>query len=111
MNAPAVSPDLVNTAEASPSLDIPLLGGKLGADDSRQYVLQMIHNLQGYHRKRNFSHQERFGEPDPLSESVLHELAAAFESAKQLIDQARDGNAALVIESSIKVKFAPQHKE
>lgn len=85
------------------SPEIPLVDGGYCARESPECVLQMIADLQSYHRRRIFSHQERFGVPDPLSEQALNDLARAHKSATQLIEQASGGNVALTLEPTLKV--------
>ena len=108
MNAPMVNVESTKAGKGKKSLDIPLVDGELDADDSREYLLQLIDDLRGYHQRRNFSHQECFGAPDPLSEKALDELSTAFENARFLVEHAHDSQLRLVIESSIRVKLAPQ---
>ena len=108
MNAPVTGVNLADLQQADGTLEIPLVDGSQCAEHSRDSVMQMINDLQTYHRRRNFSHQERFGRPDPLSEQALEGLDRALESASRLIEDAEDSSVALTIESTIKVTVAPQ---
>ena len=109
MNAPAPSPNLIDVHQANQSFDIPLVEETYPfADESRASVLQFITDLQKYHRRRNFSHRERFGAPDPASERVIDDLADALERAKQLIQQAQQSSVPLILESSINFRLSPE---
>jgi len=88
-------------------LEIPLVNGGSSAPESAECVLQMIADLRSYHRRRIFSHQERFGVPDPFSERALNELAQAHESATRLIEEARGNSLELTLEPTVKVSIAP----
>jgi len=83
------------------SMEIPLLGGKFYTDDSHGSILELLLDLQSYHQQRNFSHQERFGKPDPWSEKMLVNLHEALEQTKFLIDQAKSQAATLSLKSSM----------
>ena len=88
----------------SSSLDIPILRGIFEADDPHEPILQLLLDLQAYHQKHNFSHQERFSEPDAWSEKILANLAETITRARQMIDDARHNNTPITIESSIKIE-------
>ncbi len=106
MNAPVSWLNAVAESNTDGSLEIPLVDGGYRGEESAECVLQMITDLQSYHRRRVFSHQERFGVPDPLSEQALHDLARAQKRALQLIKQARGSNVALRLEPTLKVSVA-----
>ena len=108
MNAPLKLDQAVDAKNNGQSIEIPLSGEPCSADDSRISILQIISDLQNHHRRRNFSHQERFGRSDPFYETMLADLADAFERAKQLLEEAQDSRVPVVVESSIKVSVSPQ---
>lgn len=108
MNKPALYIGDAQQEGASHSLDIPLLDGELSPSTSREYVLELLTELQNHHSLRNFSHQERFGKNEPLSEKVLTELADTLEKAKHLLSQGQFSDSPFIIESSIRIKFSPQ---
>ena len=106
MNAPVYGLNAIEEASAGGSLEIPLVNGGYCGEESAECVLQMIADLQSYHRRRVFSHQERFGVPDPLSEQALHDLARAHERATRLIKEARGSSVALTLEPTLKVSVS-----
>lgn len=108
MNAPLKLDQAVDAKNNGQSIEIPLSGEPCSADDSRISILQIITDLQNHHRRRNFSHQERFGRPDPLYEKIIADLAEAFEQARQLIEHAQASRVPVVVESSIKLSLSPQ---
>ncbi len=105
MNAPAFNINNTERSQSNNSLDIALLDDNIGIDDSRDSILNLLNHLQNYHRRRNFSHWERFGKPDPWSEKMLAQLTDAHECAVKLIRQAKDNQTSLEIESSIRLKL------
>ncbi len=105
MNAPVpiISPN--EKDDVRNLLEIPLLDGVFDADDSHEPILQLLHDLQRYHQKRNFSHKERFGKPDPWSVTMLDRLSQAISESKQMIEDARHSNIPLVVDSSIRIEI------
>ncbi|MDY6921831.1 MAG: hypothetical protein SV765_16655 [Pseudomonadota bacterium] len=87
-------------------LDIALLDGELAADDCRDYVMKLITALEKLHHVRDFSHRERYGFSDPLSNKALNEISEALQEAKVIVKQAKQNSSALVIESSVRIKVA-----
>ncbi|MCW8879092.1 MAG: hypothetical protein OQJ89_06120 [Kangiellaceae bacterium] len=104
MNAPACSilPD--DKSGAIDLLSVPILDGVFNAEESREPVLQLLLDLLSFHQKRNFNHQERFGQPDPWSEKMQAALTEALENAKRMIDDANQSNTPLVLESGIRIE-------
>ncbi len=83
--------------------DIPILGGLHTVDHSREPVMQLLLDIQNYHRRRNFSHKERFGEPDPWSEGMLENLDTAISRVKQMMEDAEYSGMPVSLESSFHV--------
>ena len=108
MNAPAGSMVIDVEATLEDAMDIPLLDSRYCADEARQCALQVIAELRKYHRLRNHSHLERFGEPDPVCERALSDLEGAFSAAKTLIEAAERSGSPVVLESSIKLRLLPE---
>lgn len=103
MNATVPGLGAKGSVDAGQQVEIPLVKGGDGMRDSADCVLQMIADLRSYHRRRIFSHQERFGVPDPYSEQALDELSRAHASATRLIEEARGGALELRLEPTLKV--------
>ena len=106
MNTMVVGVQDVENGRAKGSLDIPVLKGEFCAQDSQQNVLQLLVDLKNHHHRRNFSHQERFGKPDPWSEAMLADLDAALEDTRQFIKISQERNIPFTVESSIKVRLS-----
>ena len=104
MNAPAPGLDYGHKRVGGDYLEIPLAGN--ATEESAECVLQMIADLKSYHRRRIFSHKERFGTPDPLSEKALQDLACAHESATRLIEEARENSMAVTLVPTLKISVA-----
>ncbi|TDG15979.1 hypothetical protein E2F43_07075 [Seongchinamella unica] len=106
MNAPVSGIGIGESSAVGEHLEIPLVNGGYCARESADCVLQMIADLRSYHRRRMFSHQERFGVPDPFSERALNDLAKAHESATRLIEEASGSRVELSLEPTLKVSVA-----
>lgn len=106
MNAPMPTTDYFRNRSDTNSLEIQLVDRESDSEDSQQALLQILSDLQSYYRRRNFSHEERFGSPDPFSEAVLYDLANAYNKARQCIDAGL--GASLRLESSITLTPSPR---
>ena len=106
MNASVSELSIGDKSGVGGELEIPLVEGGYCARESADCVMQMIADLRSYHRRRIFSHQERFGVPDPFSEHALNELARAQESATRLIKEAQGRRLELTLEPTLKVSLA-----
>ena len=108
MNAPATGLDYGHKSAGGEYLEIPLVEAGNATEESAECVLQMIADLRSYHRRRTFSHKERFGTPDPLSEKALEDLACAHESATRLIEEARESSMTVTLAPTLKISVAAQ---
>lgn len=108
MNAPLQDLDLAAASDAYALLEIPLVSAEHADGASGECILQIINDLRNLYQQRNFSHVERFGSPDPMSETVLRDLGNAYDSTVLWMHQAQDGNSPPRLASSIKVKLLTQ---
>lgn len=84
--------------------NITLINGVFTPDEAKEVLLALISNKIHFHEMRNFSSEERFGKPDPLSVKRLSEL---YESRKQvvgLLEEAASVGYKLEIESFINIR-------
>ena len=108
MNAPLQNLDLATARDAYALLEVPLVSVEYADGASGECILQIISDLKNFYQQRNFSHVERFGSPDPMSETVLRDLGNAYDSAVLWMNQAQDGDPPPRLASSIKVKLLAQ---
>lgn len=104
MNAPAPGLDYGHKRVGGDYLEIPLVGN--ATEESAECVLQLIADLKSYHRRRIFSHKERFGTPDTLAEKALQDLDCAHESATRLIEEARESSMTVTLAPTLKISLA-----
>ena len=102
MNAPLRALDASRDSEA---LTIPLVAHDASDNTSAECVLQVISDLKKLYQRRNFSHLERFGKPEPLAQSVLEQLDRAQEDTLAWLAQARASNRQPRLHSAISVSF------
>ena len=105
MNAPVtelIKDDLQNGEE---TLHISLLEESLQCGDGIS-VFHLLATLREYHQMRDFSHQERFGRPDPHARRSLVELGEARRSLQALAQSLGKDGEDLHIEASLNVRMA-----
>ncbi len=105
MNAPLQDLNLTAAKEAHALLEIPLVSADQANGPSGECILQIISDLKRFYQQRNFSHVERFGSPDPISETVLRDLGNAYDCTVLWMNQSRDGDTPRRLESSISLKL------
>lgn len=88
------------------SFQVSLMEEPLHTEHSGMPVMQLLAALRRYHRERDFSHQERFGTPDPQARQALSELGKAQESLRNLVSSG--GDADILIEACLNLKMAPR---
>ena len=108
MNTALQDIGLAKAGKESALLEVPLVLAEGDSASSGECTLQIINDLQRYYQQRNFSHKERFGAPDPLSEAVLRDLSNAYDSAILWLNWAQGGNTPTRLESSISLKLVAE---
>lgn len=105
MNAPVQHMNLAAENEAHDLLEVSLVSVDQAGETSGECLLQIITDLKRFYQQRNFSHVERFGSPDPLSETVLRDLSNAYDSAVLWMNPAREGDSPPQLASPISLKL------
>lgn len=108
MNAPLHYDTLATADNGADLLEVCLVDGSDDMQVSRECALQIILDLQNYYRRRNLSHQERFGSTDPAAEKVMAQLARAYEGARQWNGDAGDSSLTLSLGSSFTQLSVPR---
>lgn len=84
--------------------NIVLVNGVFTPDEAKEVLLALIGNKIHFHQMRNFSSEERFGKPDPLSVKRLSELYESRKQVVSLLDEAASVGYKLEIESFINIR-------
>ncbi len=106
MNAYISEPGTQGTESSDESFQVRLIEADLHDEKTGMPVLQLLTALRQYHQSLDFSHQERFGKPDPQSRRALSELKKAQAALRQLTSGTGRGTSDLVIEASLDLKVS-----
>lgn len=79
-----------------------LLNGTFTTNDAKEIMATLFNDKIRFHRLRNFSHEERFGVPDPLAAERVPLLKQALEDILTLLKQ-HDADARFEIHADIKI--------
>ena len=106
MNAPIpeLRAPVAHTKEDT--IQVSLMEEPLHTEQADMPVVQLLAALRKYHQARDFSHQERFGTPDPQSRRALSELGRVQQSLNELAAGKGPGED-FIIEASLNVRVAP----
>jgi len=80
-----------------------LLNGTFSAKDAREILATLFNDKISFHRLRNFSHEERFGTPDPQATERIPKLKQTLEDILTVLKQ-HDAEAQFEIHADIKIK-------
>lgn len=109
MNAAVPESRTRHEHEGGKDVSVHLVEGPLRSEQSGMPILELLCALRNYHRARDFSHQERYGEPDRQSRQALSELSELQRSLQAM----RPGSGSssekgeLFIEASLNLRVAP----
>ncbi len=84
--------------------NVTLINGAFTPDEAKEVLLALISNKIHFHQMRNFSSEERFGKPDPLSVKRLSELYESRKHVVSLLEEAASVGYKLEIESFINIR-------
>jgi hypothetical protein len=80
-----------------------LILGSFSAEDAKEILMNLITGKIDFHKKRSFSNEIRFGEPDAYSENRINQLTLSKNRIYDLIELASAQNALLNIKSNIEI--------
>lgn len=105
MNAPIPELRVSNTPEIDGALQVSLLHEPLRSNESDIPLIELLSAIGQYHRRRDLSHQERFGTHDQQSKRAIDQLKAL----EQLLHSANSENEDFVVEASLKIELVPNN--
>ena len=82
---------------------IKLIEGKFSPEDAKEILLELINHKINFHKLKNFSSEERFGQSIEGSKKRIEYLKKAKQKIVKIIDKANDNNNNLRLESSIEI--------
>lgn len=84
--------------------NVTLINGVFTPDEAKEVLLTLLNHKINFHRMRNFSAEERFGKPDPVSTKRLTELYESRKQVLSLLEEAASAGYKLEIESLVNIK-------
>lgn len=84
---------------------IKLIAGQFSPSEAREILYTMLRSKIDFHCRKDFSSQERFGQPDFESKKRVVELRGAQEEVLNLMKQAQEENRKIKISSEIIISF------
>lgn len=84
---------------------IKFIEGKFSPEEAKEILVDLLNHKIRFHSLKNFSFEERFGKPVEGSQKRIEDLKASREKIILVIQQAKDNNTNLRIESSINIAF------
>lgn len=84
---------------------IKLIAGQFSSEEARDILYSMLRSKIDFHCQKDFSSQERFGEPDLESQKRVTELREAKEDLFAFMQQALEENRKVKIASEIIISF------
>lgn len=84
---------------------IKLIAGQFSPEEARDILYSLLRSKIEFHCQKDFSSQERFGEPDLESKKRVAELREAKEELFALMQQALEENRKVKIASEIIISF------
>lgn len=79
-----------------------LLKGNFSSEEAKEILTRLFNDKVHYHRLRNFSHEERFGEPEPHTSGRIAELKKTLECVMTFLSQ-YEGDATFEIHADINI--------
>lgn len=92
-----------NTNKETLPQSFDLILGSFTPEDAKEILMNLITGKIDFHKKRSFSNEIRFGEPDVYSENRINQLTVSKNKIYELIEDARVKNALLKIKSTIEI--------
>lgn len=84
--------------------NVTLINGVFTPDEAKEVLLTLLNHKINFHCMRNFSAEERFGKPDPVSTKRLEELYESRKQVLRLLEEAASEGYKLEIESLVNIK-------
>lgn len=81
----------------------PLISGTFNPEDAVSVLLELLEHKINFHRRKIWSHSERFGQNDPSSEQRIAELKSTKAALSALIGDAARRGANLTIRCDIDI--------
>ena len=89
-------------------LTIPFtMEGGRNAIDSRDFISNLMLDVQGYYQRQKFSQIERFGEHDLCFEKMLVELTNSFDKVRAMVRQANESDKCFNLRCYLTIEMAP----
>ncbi|HCL06651.1 MAG TPA: hypothetical protein DHW64_12150 [Chitinophagaceae bacterium] len=83
---------------------VTLINGVFTPDEAKEVLLTLLNHKINFHRMRNFSSEERFGKPDPVSAKRLPALYESREQVLSILNDATTSGYKLEIESLVSIR-------
>ncbi|PTY36104.1 hypothetical protein BGP77_01950 [Saccharospirillum sp. MSK14-1] len=80
-----------------------LIAGHFDAEEAREVLIKLIDSKIGFHERKEFSHQERFGETAPGQLTRIEQLQQTRQDVMQLLDTAAESGQILSINCTIDI--------
>ncbi|MDB2448737.1 hypothetical protein N9W78_00395 [bacterium] len=87
-----------------------LITGDFEADEAQEILLSLIDNKIGFHERKDFSLQERFGETEPSVLNRLDQLRQTKKELSELLQAAVAENQRLSIHCTIDIALKPSSR-
>lgn len=98
-------------AEQSVKNGYRLINGVFSPAEANRILMSLILDKINFHHKSNWSHKERFGEPDSASVKRMQELNQTKADLTTLIEQAESSNQQLAINCEIEITLTPAQSD
>jgi len=85
-----------------------LIDGQFVAEEAQEILISLIDNKIGFHERKDFSLQERFGETEPQILSRIDQLKQTRKQLVQLLEQAIAADQNLSINCTIEIALKPK---
>ena len=85
---------------------ITLINGQFSSEEAQEILMNILSSKIRFHEMKNFSSQERLGEPDKIAQKRIPELKEEMEKIKKLIAQTQSSNQQMNINSEINISFS-----
>ncbi len=82
-----------------------LIRGEFSTDDAQEILVNLINKKIKFHQLQDFSHQERFGQPDEKSANRIKELRKTQAAILVVIQKAKARGKSLRISSDIQLEI------
>ncbi len=82
-----------------------LILGSFSPEDAKEIIMNLITGKIDFHKKRSFSNEIRFGEPDAYSENRIDQLTVSKNRMYDLIESASTQKKLLKITSNIEIEL------